>query len=82
MIPRNEEIVKLRGLLRRHRVVGIIGTRQVGKTTLAHMLASEWRGQSSFSDLENIEDQARLADPMLALKSLRGELIFSSIHLS
>jgi len=80
MIPRNDEIARLRGLLRRHRVVGIIGARQVGKTTLARMLASEWLGKSSFFDLESIEDQARLADPMLALKSLRGLVVIDEIQ--
>ena len=80
MIPRLEEIERLRGLLRRHRVVGIIGARQVCKTTLSRMLASEWRGESSFFDLESAEDQARFADPMLALKSLRGLVIIDEIQ--
>jgi predicted AAA+ superfamily ATPase len=80
MIPRNEEIAQLRGLLRRHRVVGIIGARQVGKTTLAREFASEWRGRLSFFDLESIEDQSRFADPMLALKSLRGLVVIDEIQ--
>ena len=80
MIPRNEEIAQLRGLLRRHRVVGIIGARQVGKTTLAREFASEWRARSSFFDLESIEDQSRFADPMLALKSLRGLVVIDEIQ--
>ena len=80
MIPRLEEIERLRGLLRRHRVVGIIGARQVGKMTLSRMLASEWRGESSFFDLDSAEHQARLADPMLALKSLRGLVIIDEIQ--
>jgi hypothetical protein len=80
MIERHEEIAQLRGLLRRHRVVGIIGARQVGKTTLARMLSEQWHGRSSFFDLESIEDQARLADPMLALKSLRGLVLIDEIQ--
>jgi predicted AAA+ superfamily ATPase len=40
MIPRLEEIERLKVLLQRLRVVGIIGARQVGKTTLTRMLAS------------------------------------------
>jgi predicted AAA+ superfamily ATPase len=80
MILRNDELLQLRGLLRRHRVVGIIGARQVGKTTLARMVSSEWRGGSSFFDLESYEDQARLADPLLALKSLRGLVVLDEIQ--
>jgi predicted AAA+ superfamily ATPase len=38
MIQREKEMKNLHGLLRRHRVVGIIGARQVGKTTLARSL--------------------------------------------
>ena len=34
MVHRNEELAILQGLLKRHRVVGILGSRQVGKTTL------------------------------------------------
>jgi predicted AAA+ superfamily ATPase len=39
MIERSKESATLRTLLRRHRVVGLIGARQVGKTTLARRLA-------------------------------------------
>jgi uncharacterized protein len=80
MIIRHEALKRLRGLLRRHRVVGIIGARQVGKTTLARMLSAEWRGKSSFFDLESFEDQSRLADPMLALKPLSGLIVLDEIQ--
>jgi hypothetical protein len=80
MIERKEELDLLLGLLHRHRVVGIIGARQVGKTTLARMLVQRWPGPSSFFDLENPEDQARLSDPMLALKPLRGLVVIDEIQ--
>lgn len=35
MIERQHELSILKGLLRRYPVVGIVGARQVGKTTLA-----------------------------------------------
>jgi predicted AAA+ superfamily ATPase len=41
-------------------VVGIIGARQVGKTTLAKMLAKTLKKQITYFDLENPEDLARL----------------------
>ena len=49
----------LRGLLKRHRVVGIIGARQVGKTTLARNLVETIDKNATYFDLENPEDQSR-----------------------
>ena len=43
MIERVKELKTLQGLLKRHPVVGIIGARQVGKTTLARSLVAESR---------------------------------------
>ncbi|MCX7030507.1 MAG: hypothetical protein NTU62_10365 [Spirochaetes bacterium] len=60
MIPRRREVETLTGLLRRHVVVGILGARQVGKSTLARMIAAGRRGTVTFFDLENDEDLARL----------------------
>ena len=80
MLQRDRELATLRGLLRRHPVVGIIGARQVGKTTLARALM---RGESQPThrfDLENPEDLARLAEPMLVLKSLRGLVVIDEIQ--
>lgn len=80
MLERARELATLRGLLRRHPVVAIIGARQVGKTTLARdLLRGESRPTHLF-DLENPEDQARLAEPMLALKSLKGLVVIDEIQ--
>lgn len=67
-------------LLRRHRVVGIIGARQVGKTTLAHLLLKNIHRTSTYLDLENPEDLARLADSMLTLKGLKGIVVIDEIQ--
>ncbi len=80
MVERSKEIAILRTLLRRHRVVGLIGARQVGKTTLARRLAQAWPGHVEYFDLENPEDQARLAEPLLALKPLRGLVVMDEIQ--
>ncbi len=80
MLERVQELAAVRGLLRRHPVVGIVGARQVGKTTLAHALAGRHRGPTTYFDLENPEDHARLADPLLALKPLRGLVILDEIQ--
>lgn len=42
LIERERHREKLEGLLERHPVVGILGARQVGKTTLARQLAARF----------------------------------------
>ena len=80
MFPRTDEINRLSGLLERFPVVGIIGARQIGKTTLARLLTETKKGRMTFFDLENPEDLARLSDPMLALKSLSGLVVLDEIQ--
>jgi len=80
MIDRKQEVEAIQGLLRRHPVVGMIGARQVGKTTLARLLIQKTKGPSSYFDLENPEDLARIADPMLALKDLGGLVVIDEIQ--
>jgi len=80
MIHRPKEMAVLIGLLRRHVVVGILGARQVGKSTLSRMLAKRQRGPVTIFDLENDEDLARLSDPMLALKGLGGLVVIDEIQ--
>lgn len=80
MIVRTREISTLTGLLKRNPVVGIVGARQVGKTTLARALAARTRGPSTFFDLEDPSHEARLEDPMLALKGLKGLVILDEIQ--
>ncbi len=82
MIERKAEEDSVRGLLKRHPVVGIIGARQVGKTTLARMIAERRKRGVAFFDLENPEDLARLSDPMLALKGLKGLVVIDEIQRS
>lgn len=80
MIERTREAQTILKLLQRHPVVGVIGARQVGKTTLARTLSAEFRSPSFYYDLENQEDLARLADPMLTLKQLKGLVVIDEIQ--
>lgn len=80
MIKREREIETLRKLLKRHPVVGIVGARQVGKTTLARTMIETIGKATEYFDLENPEDFARLADPMLALKDLRGLVVIDEVQ--
>lgn len=82
MIARNEHLNTLIGLLRDFPVVGLIGARQVGKTTMARELASRWDGDVSFYDLEEPASRARLADPMLALGDAQGLVVIDEVQRS
>lgn len=80
MIPRPAHLERLRGLLRRHPVVGLVGARQVGKTTLARTLAAEHRSGATFFDLEDPRALARLESPTHALEDLRGLVVLDEVH--
>lgn len=80
MIARTSEVETLHRLLARYPVVAIVGARQVGKTTLAHMLARQMNGPFVRFDLENPAEAARLTDPMLALQSLKGLVVIDEIQ--
>ena len=80
MIERTRQIETVRKLLQRHPVIGIIGARQVGKTTLARLLLAETKEPSSYFDLENPEDLSRLSDPMLTLKQRKGLVVIDEIQ--
>jgi predicted AAA+ superfamily ATPase len=80
MIEREEHRQQVVRLLERFPVVAILGARQVGKTTLAARVAAEGKLKSTRFDLEDAADLARLADPMLALRELRGLVILDEIQ--
>ena len=82
LVERTRHFEELTGLLSRHPVLSILGARQVGKTTLARQLAARVEGPVSFFDLEDPTDQARLAEPMLALRDLRGLVVIDEVQRS
>jgi predicted AAA+ superfamily ATPase len=80
VIRRTRELKSLAGLLKRHPAAAIIGARQVGKTTLARQFAAGWHGPVTFLDLENPSHLARLDDPLLALRGLRGLVVIDEVQ--
>ena len=80
MIPRTQHQTAIRDLLRQFPVVGLVGARQVGKTTLARNLIAEQAGAVTVFDLEDPTDTARLADPALALAPLRGLVVIDEVQ--
>jgi uncharacterized protein len=80
VILRRGYIDEVRRLLRDFRVVGLLGPRQVGKTTLARQIAAAAEARTTFFDLERPEHLARLGEPELALAPLRGLVVLDEIQ--
>jgi hypothetical protein len=80
MINRKLELDKLKKLVSSNPVVGIIGARQVGKTTLAREFAASYKKPSFFFDLEDPDDMVRITEPMLAFKHLEGLVIIDEVQ--
>jgi predicted AAA+ superfamily ATPase len=79
-ISRPTELARLQGLLEEFPVVGVLGARQVGKTTLAQQLGEQLGAAVTSFDLEDPRDLARLSDPMLALGALRGLVVLDEVQ--
>jgi hypothetical protein len=80
LVDRREHLTDLGRLLRERPVVALLGARQVGKTTLARELVRRRAGPTTFFDLEDRRDLARLDEPMLALANLRGLVVLDEIQ--
>lgn len=81
MIERLSHLERLRSLLAQFPVVGLIGARQVGKTTLSRAIESQFPGEVTHFDLENPRHLSRLEDPLFALEGLRGLVVLDEIQL-
>lgn len=80
MIKRDRHLRNVNELLDDYPVVGLIGARQVGKTTLARELLESYSGNGHVFDLEATSDVARLDDPLLALKDLNGLVVLDEVQ--
>lgn len=70
---------RLRHLLKHFPAVGLLGPRQVGKTTLAQEIAAA--GPAVYLDLESPDDRAKLANPEQYLSDHENELvILDEVH--
>ncbi|HBA85922.1 MAG TPA: hypothetical protein DCZ95_17700 [Verrucomicrobia bacterium] len=78
MIKRNRYINQITKALHNNPIVALLGPRQSGKTTLARQVAEN--DSSVIFDLEKQADQARLANPELALSRLKGLVIIDEIQ--
>ncbi len=78
MIARKTEEGWIRAALKRSRVVALLGARQSGKTTLARTFVPP--GSLNYFDLEDRASLARLDEPDLALRPLRGLVVIDEVQ--
>jgi predicted AAA+ superfamily ATPase len=77
---RADDVAAIPRHLRRQPVVGVLGPRQIGKTTVARALAESAGVPTARFDLEDPVDAGRLADAATALTALRGLMVIDEIQ--
>ncbi len=70
----------LEAALRRSPAVALVGSRQVGKTTLARDITKRLRTETTWFDLEDPTDLARLADARLALADAAPFVVIDEVQ--
>ncbi len=80
MIDRPAHRTALTDLLDQFPVVGLLGARQVGKTTLARRFLEQRQLPFTAFDLEDPTDRSQLSDPKLALEPLRGLVVIDEVQ--
>jgi predicted AAA+ superfamily ATPase len=78
MIDRSADRKNVSAALKRSRVVALLGPRQCGKTTLAREFLNPT--SLNYFDLEDPASLARLSEPDLALRSLKGLVVIDEIQ--
>ncbi len=78
MIPRPHAYKNIIRALEFFPIAALLGPRQCGKTTLARIIADQ--NSSTFFDLENPVDMARLSAPMSVLENLEGLVIIDEVQ--
>ena len=78
MIDRTVDLNRVRTALRLSRIVALLGPRQCGKTTLARQFVPV--DSANYFDLEDPQSLARLSEPALALRPLRGLVVIDEVQ--
>jgi len=78
VVDRPGALQRIRDVFRVHAVAALLGPRQCGKTTLARWLSQQ--EASTYFDLENPTDQARLESPLRALEKLSGLVVIDEFQ--
>ncbi|MEW5983116.1 MAG: ATP-binding protein [Acidobacteriota bacterium] len=78
MVERPLYIDRIRRTFQVHPVAALLGPRQCGKTTLARIVAAH--EPTTYFDLEDPADRARLANPIQALGPLKGLVVIDELQ--
>jgi uncharacterized protein len=78
VIDRKTDLGLVRSALKRSRVVALLGPRQCGKTTLARQLVPS--DSLNYFDLEDPQSLARLSEPNIALRPLKGLVVIDEVQ--
>jgi uncharacterized protein len=78
MIDRKADLTLVRTALKRSRIVALLGPRQCGKTTIARQFVDV--DSLNYFDLEDPQSLARLTEPDLALRPLKGLVVIDEIQ--
>lgn len=78
LVERTQVQGQIEAALRRSRIVGLIGPRQCGKTTLARNFVQT--DSSNYFDLEDPVSLARLQEPKTALEDLTGLVVIDEVQ--
>jgi len=66
--------------IRRHRVVALVGARQVGKSSLAEEVAARFEGPTTIHRLDKVPARQRLVVPERALAGSKGLVILDEVQ--
>ena len=80
VIDRPRHLQAVRRLLRSFPAVALLGARQVGKTTLARSVASEFGDRARIFYLESDRDMRLLSDPEHILSSINGLIVIDEVQ--
>lgn len=80
MLNREYLVKEIQDAVRESLVTVLLGARQVGKTTLAGVIAEACPEETHFFDLETEFGRASLSTPELALSGLKGLIIIDEIQ--
>lgn len=80
MIERTEYLTLIKKNFKVTRIVGLLGPRQCGKTTIAKQYQNQEKLKTHYFDLENPTDLEQLQNPVLIFKHMEGLIIIDEVQ--
>ncbi len=80
MIRRDSLISLVWNAINESPIVALLGTRQIGKTTLAKQFIAEWTEDIHYFDMEDAADRMAMNNPKQVLESLTGLVVIDEVQ--